>query len=104
MGLAYVLVGLLSAAVAVFALQNNQPMSLRFIAWSIDGVPLVGAILASLAVGLILGAVPLSIANWRLRSRVRALEAKVAMLETALASREPAPPPRPASVPTPRSA
>jgi uncharacterized integral membrane protein len=106
MGLAYVIVGVLSAAVAVFALQNTQPMSLRFITWSIGEMPLAGAILASLAVGLILAAVPLSIANWRLRSRMRALEAKVAMLETALTTREPAHlSPRVAPVvPSPRSA
>ena len=105
MGLAYVLVGILSAAVAVFALQNTQPMSLRFIAWSIDNVPLAGAVLVALAVGLVLAAVPLSIANWRWRSRVRALESKVAMLETALTSREPSHlAPRPTPVPTPRSA
>jgi uncharacterized integral membrane protein len=105
MGLAYVLVGLLSAAVAVFALQNTQPMSLKFISWSIENVPLAGAVLASLAIGLILAAVPLSIANWRLRSRVRTLEQKVSMLETTLTAREPSHlTPRPAPVPTPRSA
>ena len=71
MGLAYILVGILSAAVAVFALQNNQMMSLRFITWSLDGVPLAGAILAALAVGLILASFPLSIELWRQRSRVR---------------------------------
>jgi len=88
MGFAYVVVGVLSAAVAVFALQNNQPMSLRFITWSIDQVPLAGAVLAALAVGLILAAVPLSIANWRLRSRSRALGSKVEMLEGALTARD----------------
>jgi len=107
MGLAYVIVGVLSAAVAVFALQNNQPMSLRFVAWSLEGVPLAGAVLAALAVGLILAAVPLAIANWRTRSRVRQLETKVEMLESALTTRDTAlltPRPAPASVPTARSA
>jgi uncharacterized integral membrane protein len=105
MGLAYVLVGVLSAAVAVFALQNTQPMTLRFIGWSIESVPLAGAVLASLAIGLILAAVPLSIANWRLRSRVRTLESKVSMLESALTTREPTHlSPRPTPVPAPRSA
>lgn len=107
MGLAYVIVGVLSAAVAVFALQNDQPMTLRFIAWSLDGVPLAGALLASLAIGLILAAVPLSITNWRLRSRIRALEAKVEMLESALTTRDTAlmtPRPAPAPLPSTRSA
>lgn len=105
MGLAYLIVGVLSAAVAVFALQNNQPMSLRFIAWSLENVPLAGALLVSLAAGIILAAVPLAIANWRTRSRVRALEAKVEMLQAALAAREaPALTPRPTPVPNPRTA
>lgn len=100
-------VGVLAAAVAVFALQNNQPMSLRFVAWSLEDVPLAGAALAAPAVGLILAAVPLSISNWRPRSRVRQLEAKVEMLESALATRDTAlltPRPAPAPLPTARSA
>ena len=110
MGLAYVLVGLISAAIAVFALQNNQSLSLRFIAWSLDDVPLAGAVLVSLAAGLILGAVPLAVANLRLRSRIRKLEAKTEMLEAALApARDPAhltprSVPPPPSFPTSRSA
>ena len=100
MGLAYVLVGILSAAVAVFALQNNQTMPLRFIGWTLDTVPLAGAILAALAVGLILAAVPMSVEIWRWRSRARALDAKVKMLETALAHRDEALlTPRPVVVP-----
>ena len=107
MGLAYLIVGVLSAAVAVFALQNNQPMTLRFIAWSLDGVPLAGAILVALAAGLILAAVPLTITNVRYRARIRRLEAKVEMLESALTTRDAAhltPRPAPAPVPAPRSA
>jgi putative membrane protein len=88
MGIAYVVVALLSAAVAVFALQNNQPMSLRFLAWSLESVPLAGALLVSLGAGLLLGAVPLWVSQWRWRSRARALEAKVDMLESALTTRD----------------
>jgi uncharacterized integral membrane protein len=107
MGLAYVIVGVLSAAVAVFALQNNQPMSLRFVAWSLEDVPLAGAVLGALAIGLVLAAVPLSITNWRTRSRVRQLETKVEMLEAALTTRDTAlltPRPAPVPLPTTRSA
>ena len=104
MGLAYVIVAIVSAAIAVFALQNNQPLSLRFIAWSLDNVPLAGAILVALAAGLILAAVPLLFSNWRLRSRARTLERKVDMLESALATRDAAHlTPRPAPVPPPSS-
>jgi uncharacterized integral membrane protein len=107
MAIAYLIVGVLSAAIAVFALQNNQPMSLRFVAWSLEGVPLAGAILVALAAGLILAAVPLAISNVRHRSRVRRLEAKVEMLETAIAARDAVhltPRPAPAPLPNPRSA
>ena len=107
MGLAYVIVGILSAAVAIFALQNNQPLSVRFIAWSLENVPLAGAILVALAAGLILAAVPFVFSNWRLRSRARALERKVDLLEAALATRDAAllaPRPAPAPVPNARSA
>ena len=88
MGFAYVVVALLSAAVAVFALQNNQPLSVRFLAWSMEEVPLAGALLASLGAGLLLAGVPLSIGQWRWRSRARALESKVGMLESALTARD----------------
>ena len=104
MGVAYILVALLSAAVAVFALQNNASMSLRFLAWSLDNVPLAGALLAALGVGLILAALPLEIARWHWRARARALAAKVEMLESALATRENAllvPRPAPTRIPPP---
>lgn len=105
MGLAYVLVGILSAAVAVFALQNNQPMPMRFVSWTIEGVPLASAVLAALASGLILAAVPMSIEAWRWRARARTLETRVDLLESALSGRDaPLLAPRPISVPTSRSA
>ena len=108
MGLAYVIVGIVSAAVAVFAVQNNQPMSMRFLEWTLPSVPLAGAILAALAAGLLLAAVPLSVGQWRWRRKVRALESKCDMLEHALTARENAlmtPRPAPAaSVPTTRTA
>jgi uncharacterized integral membrane protein len=103
MGFAYVLVAILSAAVAVFALQNNTPMSVRFLGWALD-VPLAGAILASLAIGMVVTAIPLLISQWRWRHRARALETKVEMLETALRTRETALlTPRPVAPPTPPS-
>lgn len=109
MGLAYVIVGIVSAAVAVFAVQNNQPMSMRFLEWNLPSVPLAGAILAALAAGLLLAAIPLTITQWRARRRVRALESKCEMLESALATRERdqalmTPRPAPTAVPTTRTA
>ncbi|MBM4442906.1 MAG: LapA family protein [Candidatus Rokubacteria bacterium] len=88
MGLAYVVVGIVSAAVAVFAVQNSQSMALRFLNWSFADVPLAGALLGALVAGFVLSAIPLSIAQWRWRARARALESKIDMLEAALATRE----------------
>jgi uncharacterized integral membrane protein len=102
-----VLVGLLSAAIAVFALQNNEAMSVRFLGWSVDNVPLAVAILVPFAVGLVTAAIPLGYSKWRWRSRARSLEAKVEMLESTLSARDVAvltPRPGPTSVPPARSA
>jgi uncharacterized integral membrane protein len=97
-----VLFGILSVAVAVFALQNNTPMTVRFLGWSLQGVPLAVAILGPFAIGLLAAAIPLAYGNWRLRSRARSLEARVAMLESNLRARDaaalnvrPAPTPMP---------
>ena len=101
------LVGLLSAAIAIFALQNNEPMSVRFLGWSLPDIPLAGAILAAFGVGLLLAGIPLSYAQWRWRSRARALEARVELLESALSAREAAvltPRPAPTVLPPARSA
>jgi hypothetical protein len=47
-------VALPSAPAAIFALQNVQPATVRFLFWSIDNVPPAGAILVSLAAGVVL--------------------------------------------------
>ena len=88
MAAAYILVALISATVAVFALQNGQPTAFRFLGWSLDNVPLAGAILAALVAGLVVAGVPLALARWRWRSRNQSLEARCAMLEKALADRD----------------
>ncbi len=35
----YVLMALIGAAVAIFALQNLDPVVIRFLTWRIEGVP-----------------------------------------------------------------
>ena len=99
MALGYVVVAIVAAAVAVFALQNGEPTPVRFLVWTVGGFPLAGLILVSLAGGLVIAGVPLILQRWRLRARVRALERRVAELEAARSSgpapaREPPPDPR----------
>jgi uncharacterized integral membrane protein len=108
MPLGYLIVSLLAASVAIFALQNSAQTSVRFLVWTVDGLPLAAVTLASLAIGLIVAGVPLWIASWRCRSRARVAEARVGMLEKALAERDrlllrqphpPGAPPSPPPVP-----
>jgi uncharacterized integral membrane protein len=84
----YLVVALLGAAVAVFALQNSAPTSVRFLIWTLDGLPLAAVALASLGIGLVVAGLPLWIRSWRSRSRARASEARVATLERTLAERD----------------
>jgi uncharacterized integral membrane protein len=84
----YLVVAVLAAAVAVFALQNSAPTSVRFLTWTLDGLPLAAVALASLGIGLVVAGLPLWIRSWRSRSRARASEARVATLERMLAERE----------------
>jgi uncharacterized integral membrane protein len=101
MAFGYIVVAILAAAIAVFALQNNTPTPVRFAIWSIESVSVAALILIALAAGLIVAGVPLLIQRWRLRSRARALEARIAALETVLAERRASltssPPPRSAA-------
>lgn len=101
MAFGYVIVAIVAASVAVFALQNAEPTKIRFLFWVIDGVPVAALVLLSLAAGVIVAGVPLWLGRWRLRARARALEARVAALE------RPAPsasvtPPSPSPAPRPR--
>ncbi len=98
MAIKYLLVAVLASAVTVFALQNNQATSVRFLFWTMDGVSLATVILVPAIAGAIIVGLPLWLDRWRLRSRIRSLEARVSDLEAALA-RERA---QPAAAPPPR--
>lgn len=45
----YVLVSLLGATASTLAIQNGAPVTIRFLAWTLEGVPLGGALLGCLA-------------------------------------------------------
>jgi lipopolysaccharide assembly protein A len=96
MAITYVLVALLAAAVAVFALQNGAPATVHFFVWTLDGVPLAGLLLGSFVAGLVIAGIPLGILRWRARSQARRLDARVKDMEAATAQRDKAPatPPR----------
>lgn len=76
------LVALLAAAVALFALQNTDQTAVRFAFWRLDRVPIAGLVLGSLGAGVLIAGLPLWIKLRIWRSRARALEARVGRSET----------------------
>lgn len=89
----YLVVAILASIITVFALQNNAPTSVRFLLWKLEAVPLATLILVSVAAGVVLVGLPLVIDRWRLRARVRVLEARAASAEALLSPRTQPPEP-----------
>ena len=79
MGVAYLLVALLGAAIAVFAIQNNSTVVIRFLAWQLEGA-LSLVILLSALVGIVLTSMLGAVRHWKLRSRIRQLENQLARI------------------------
>jgi uncharacterized integral membrane protein len=77
MGFGYVAVAVLAVIVTVFALQNTDPATVRFLAWRIEAIPVAGLVLASFFAGALIVAVPLAIRLGIWRSRARSLETRV---------------------------
>ena len=94
MTLAYLLMAFVGAACAVFALQNMDPVVIRFLGWRREGMPLALVILLSVLGGLVFASCMGILRYWKLRSRIRQLEARLAMQE------RPAPPAPPRPRPT----
>ncbi len=88
MAVGYLVAAVVAAMIAVFALQNGVPTSVRFFTWGVEAVPLAGVVLIALAAGLVVAGLPLWIQAWRWRSRARSAEARAAALEKALADRD----------------
>ena len=76
----YVLMALVGAAAAVFAIQNLDPVVIRFLVWRAEGIPLALVILLSAFVGVVFASLSGFAQQWRLRSRLRQLENQVAQL------------------------
>ena len=81
MALAYLLMALVGAACAVFALQNLDPVVIRFLGWRVEGMPLALVILLSVLGGLVFASCVGFLRYWKLRSRLRQAEARLAAQE-----------------------
>ena len=77
MGIAYLVVAVLGAAIAVFAIQNLTPVVIRFLGWQIEGA-LSLVVLLSVLAGIVLTSLCGLVPHWKLRSRVRQLEQRLA--------------------------
>jgi len=83
----YVLMALVGAAAAIFAIQNLDPVVIRFLGWRVEGMPVALVILLSAFIGAVFAALSGFAREWRLRSRLRQVEAQVAQLTAAEAQR-----------------
>jgi uncharacterized integral membrane protein len=79
----YVLMALVGASAAIFAIQNLDPVVIRFLGWRVDGMPVALVILLSAFIGIVFAALSGFAQQWRLRSRVRQLENQVSQLSAA---------------------
>jgi len=81
MPLVYLLIVAGAVAIAVFAVQNADQVTIRFLAWQIERAPLAAVILVSGGVGGILVGLVGLVQRWKLRSKVRQLETRLRGLE-----------------------
>ena len=87
MGVAYLLVAVLGATIAVFAIQNLNPVVIRFLGWRIEGA-LSLVVLLSILVGIVLTSLCGLVPHWKLRSRIRQLEQRLAQRPSPESPRE----------------
>ncbi len=78
MAILYLVMALVGAAAAVFALQNIQPVVVSFLGWRIDGAPLALVIMLSALAGVVVVSLIALVQQWKLRSRIRQLEHRLA--------------------------
>jgi uncharacterized integral membrane protein len=77
----YVGITVMAVAIAIFALQNADPVSIRFLAWRLDGAPLAAVILLSGAAGALLATAVGLLQRWRLRAQIRQLKSRLRATE-----------------------
>ena len=88
MALGYLIVAIVAAAAAVFALQNGEPTTIRFLVWDLPPVSAGLLVLVALVAGMIVAGLTLLIHRTVLRSRMRRLEDVVGALEHSLKDRD----------------
>jgi uncharacterized integral membrane protein len=93
--LVYLIMILVGAAAAVFAIQNIDPVVIRFLSWRVEGMPLALVILLSTFAGLVFASMVAMVQQLRLRSRIRALERQLAAPPPLAPPSPPAPTARP---------
>ncbi|HLF50634.1 MAG TPA: LapA family protein [Methylomirabilota bacterium] len=76
----YVFMALVGAAAALFAVQNLDPVVVRFLVWRVEGMPLALVILLSAFIGIVFASTSGFAQQWKLRMRLRQLENHVAQL------------------------
>jgi len=89
MGVMYVLMVLVGAAGAIFAVQNIDPVVIRFLFWKIEGAPLAMVIVLSIAIGVVLTSLVGIGQQWKLRSRIRQLQQELARVNAATERQQP---------------
>ncbi len=91
MSIVYVLMIVIGAAGAIFAIQNIDPVVIRFLAWRIEGAPLAMVIILSIAIGVVFTSLVGLVQQLKLRSRIRRLEADLARASVAAERQQPDP-------------
>jgi uncharacterized integral membrane protein len=101
----YIAIALIGGAVALFAVQNWNPVDITFIGYHMTGLPLSLVIIASLFAGIVPAVLVGMIRRIRLRVRIRQLEGQLARLAPATPTPTPAStrPHRPSSADIPPS-
>ena len=79
MTVVYLLVALIGAVIALFAIQNINPVVIRFLGWQIESA-LSLVVLLSIVIGIVLASLIGLVRHWKLRSRIRQLESRLAQL------------------------
>jgi uncharacterized integral membrane protein len=83
MSIVYVLMILIGAAGAIFALQNIDPVVIRFLVWRLEGAPLAMVIILSIAIGVVFTSLVGLVQQFKLRSKIRHLESNLAKASAA---------------------